>query len=170
MKWWQRLSDRLHLLVMLPTVFLLVTSPWIFMARQLPANASFWNLSHVYLGLLTCLLACLFLFTNLLGGTWRQYFPWIAGDIQPLLKDIIGLFKLRLPVAGGRGLFSVIEGLTMLGLVATGITGLMWYLTQGSADALSWRAWHIDSAMMFVGLLCVHVVCALSHLLDFLRQ
>ncbi|MCF1427843.1 MAG: cytochrome b/b6 domain-containing protein [Shewanella sp.] len=170
MKWWQKLSDRLHLLLMLPTVFLVLTSPWIFMARQLPANASFWNLSHVYLGLLTCLLGILFLLTNLMGGTWRQYFPWVVADINPLVKDIVNFAKLKLPVAGGRGLFSVIEGLTMLDLVATGLTGVAWYLTQGTADALSWRAWHIDCAQWFIGLLIVHMVCALSHLLDFLRQ
>ncbi|BDM65509.1 cytochrome b561 [Shewanella sp. NFH-SH190041] len=167
---WQSLRLKLHVLVLVPSVYLLLTSPWVMLARRLPEQTSWWNLSHVYLGLLTCLTGALLLLSNVQDGRWQQYFPWLKGDFKPLLQDLVALGRGRLPVAGGRGLFSVIEGLTMVSLLVTVLSGLAWFITQGSADAMLWRSWHIDATMTFTVLLCVHIVCALLHLLDFIRQ
>ncbi|WP_028771588.1 cytochrome b/b6 domain-containing protein [Shewanella waksmanii] len=162
--------ERQHLLLIVLCLFLLPTSGYLMMGRALRKNASFWDISHVYLGLLACFIAVTFLVTNVMGNKWRQYFPWLTLDFSQLLQDIKGLFKGRLPQAGGRGLFSCVEGLGMLIMVAVGITGAMWFVLQGTTDALMWRNYHIMAAKGLMGFLALHVIFAALHLLDFIRN
>ncbi|WOT05815.1 cytochrome b/b6 domain-containing protein [Shewanella youngdeokensis] len=168
--WLDRYIAQQHIVVIFTVAYLIMTSGFVLIGRSLRANATFWDLSHVYLGLLTALLAVVFLITTCLKGKWRQYFPWLIADFSQLSKDIKGLAKGKLPVAGGRGLFSIVEGLGLLVFVAVGVTGCLWYLTQGTADALQWRGYHIDCAKVFIGFIGVHVVFACSHVLDFIRN
>ncbi|WP_394203252.1 cytochrome b/b6 domain-containing protein [Shewanella waksmanii] len=161
---------RQHQLLIVLCLYLLGTSGYLMMGRALRANASFWDLSHVYLGLLTCVIAMTFLVTNIIGNKWRQYFPWLAMDFSQLSNDFKGLFKGHLPQAGGSGLFSCVEGIGMLILAAVSVTGLMWFVLQGSADALMWRSYHIIAAKSLIVFLIFHVIFAALHLLDFIRN
>ncbi|ACA85089.1 cytochrome b/b6 domain-containing protein [Shewanella woodyi] len=165
-----RLSAYQHLLLILLSLYLILTSGWLMMGRSLRASASLWDMTHVYLGLFATLIACLFLISNSTGGKWRQYFPWLIGDAGQLLRDLKGLLKGKLPTSGGRGLFSWVEGIGMLLLVAVGITGTMWFIMQGSSDALVWRSYHILLAKGFIGFILVHILFACLHLLDFVRN
>ncbi|QSX34390.1 cytochrome b/b6 domain-containing protein [Shewanella avicenniae] len=164
------LLQSLHLLLMLLCAFLLIGSSNLMLLRSIPPTAGFWDLSHVWLGLLAAVLGVLFLGKLCVHGRWRLYFPWLVLQWRPIVADIKGLCKGKIPSAGGAGLFSLIEGITVLSLVTTGITGAMWFVTQGSADAASWRLWHHSAAHWFIGLMIVHVVCALSHLIDMIRD
>jgi hypothetical protein len=65
------------------------------------------------------------------------------------------------------GLTGVIEGLLLVAIVVTGATGAMWFLLQGSSDAIAWRGWHIASAWALIGVGIAHVLAVASHLLDF---
>lgn len=168
MKYFNLLLDKLHLLVSVLTLLLLVTSPWLFMARKLmPANI--WNLSHVYLGLVLAFLSLCYLFTNLINSKWRQYFPWLNFNFSPLFNDIKQLCKGHLPLTGGAGLFSVIEGLLILVLVLTGLTGFFWFIHQGTMDALIWRSLHVDFAHVLMVMLVMHFLGVASHLLELMR-
>ena len=169
-KMYARYSEYQHLLIILFSLYLILTSSWILMGRSLRSNASLWDMTHVYLGLLTTLLACLFLLANCIRGKWQQYFPWLLGDIAQLVRDCKGVFKGKLPVSGGRGLFSCVEGLGMLLLVGVGLTGCLWFVLQGSSDALFWRNYHIIFAKGFVGFIAIHILFACLHLLDFIRN
>ncbi|QYJ79557.1 cytochrome b/b6 domain-containing protein [Shewanella acanthi] len=164
------LLTRLHLLIVLSCTLLVCTSPWILIGKNLRNQASAWDYLHVYLGLVCAALALLFLLRNTLQGKWHQYYAWLVGDWSQLGADIKGLFKGRLPVAGGKGLFSAIEGIGMLLLLATGLSGVFWFAYQGSAAALEWRAYHQIFADIFVGFLVVHLVLAISHIIEFIRQ
>ncbi|MCH1923908.1 cytochrome b/b6 domain-containing protein [Shewanella sp. C32] len=164
------LLQSVHLLTMVLCALLLIGSTKLMMLRRIPTNASFWDLSHVWLGWLVALLSLLFLGKLCVHGRWRLYFPWLALQWRPIVNDIKGLGKGKIPSAGGAGLFSLIEGFTVLSLVATAATGVMWFFTQGSADAASWRLWHHSASHWFIGLLIVHVLCALSHLIDMVRD
>ncbi|MFQ6370740.1 cytochrome b/b6 domain-containing protein [Shewanella sp. YIC-542] len=164
---YQRLQ---HLLLIVLCVFLLAGSGQLMMLRTVPANAGFWNLSHVWLGLLCSVVALTFFITNITGGGWRQHFPVLAGNWHPLWHDCRNLFKGNIPAAGGVGLFSLIEGLTMVSLLALCFSGCMWFVMQGSRAALFWRDWHQSLVYVFVAFLILHVVCALSHLLDLMRD
>ncbi|MCL2919067.1 cytochrome b/b6 domain-containing protein [Shewanella litorisediminis] len=165
---WQKLQPRLHLMVLLPVLPVLLTAPFLLLGRRLRDNASLWDLLHVYLGLLLVPISLLLLISCVVQGRWRQFFPLWGSDA--LRQDIKALASARLPKGGGSGLFSLLEGLCALFLVAVALTGLGWYCTEGSAEALSWRAWHKDLAIGFVVLLALHVLAALSHLVDFFRQ
>lgn len=161
---------RLHLWIVLSVGLLVCTSPWIFIGRSLRANASIWDYLHVYLGLIAAALGILFLLRNSIQGKWHQYFAWLVGDWGQLIQDIKGLFKGKLPVAGGKGLFSTVEGIGMLLLVATGMTGALWFFYQGTSLAMTWRGYHQICADVFIGFLVVHLVLAASHIIEFIRQ
>ncbi|MCG9728701.1 cytochrome b/b6 domain-containing protein [Shewanella sp. Isolate13] len=162
--------DLQHVLIILICAYLIFTSGSIFIGRSLRTNASFWDQSHVYLGLIGAFLSITFLITTSLKGKWRQYFPWLIGDFSQLKTDILGFFKGKIPIAGGRGLFSVVEGIGMLLFLAVGLTGIGWFATQGSSDALMWRDYHIHLAQALIGFIVVHAISACLHLLDFFRN
>ena len=164
------LMQSVHLLLMVLCAFLLIGSSNLMMLRRIPSNAGFWDLSHVWLGWLAALLGLVFLIKLCVHGRWRLYFPWLALQWRPIINDIKCLTKGKVPSAGGAGLFSLIEGITVLLLVATGVSGALWFMTQGSAAAAEWRLWHHSFAHWFIGLLIVHIVCALSHLIDLVRD
>jgi len=105
---------RQHIMIIISVAYLILTSSWILMGRSLRNNASLWDLSHVYLGLFAAVLAVSFLITTCLKGKWRQYFPWLIADFSQLKSALQGLVKGKLPIAGGRGLFSIVEGLGLL--------------------------------------------------------
>lgn len=163
-------AARQHIMIIVSVAYLIVTSGWILIGRSLRNNASFWDLSHVYLGLFAAFLAASFLITTCLKGKWRQYFPWLIADFSQLKSDLQGLVKGKLPIAGGRGLFSIVEGLGLLIFLAVGLTGVLWFLTQGTSDALMWRSYHTVCATGFIGFIVVHVIFAGLHLLDFIRN
>ena len=164
------LNKHLHLSVMFITVFLVFSSPWLFMSRKLTSHGSWINVAHVYLGIVVTFLSLCFLIIHCINGYWKQFFPWLKGDISPLKNDLKNIFKGRFPVAGGRGLFSCIEGIGLLTLLATGLTGCLWFAIQGTTDAMYWRSIHSHFAVGFIVYLGMHFVCALSHCLAFLRN
>lgn len=167
-KLWQWLAPRLHALVLLPTVLVLGSSPFLLMGRRLRENASVWDVTHVYLGLLLVPLSILLLYYCLSGGRARQFFPLFAPS--GLISDLKGLVTGKLPKGGGSGLFSLLEGVCVLLLTATALTGFGWFLTEGGTEALSWRGWHKDLGLAFFIALIMHLLAAVSHLLDFLKS
>ncbi|QIR13714.1 cytochrome b/b6 domain-containing protein [Shewanella aestuarii] len=162
----QAISSFLHALVLLFCVTLVCTSPWIVIGRQLRTNASFWDQFHVYGGLFTALLAMLFTLKVCAKGQWRLFFPWLIFDFSQLISDIKGLAKGRLPVSGGKGLISIIEGLGVILLLLVCVTGLVWFLVAPS-DAITWRDYHKVFAQGFIGFLVLHALLALLHIRDF---
>ena len=163
-------AARQHIMIIISVAYLVLTSGWILIGRSLRNNASIWDISHVYLGLFAAFLAVSFLISTCLKGKWRQYFPWLVANFSQLKNDLQGLTKGKLPIAGGRGLFSIVEGFGLLIFLAVGLTGVLWFLTQGSSDALTWRSYHIYCAKGFIGFIIVHVIFACLHLLDFIRN
>ncbi len=162
------LADRQHLLVLLISLWLILTSPWITLRRGIPSSAGFLDYAHVTLGLIMVPLALAYAATNVLGGRWRDYFPWLAGDLSEVKRDVAGVFRAKLPQPGGAGLFSLIEGIVLLLLLATAISGLGWFLLEGSRAAMAWRDWHIVAADALVAGLVVHAIAASLHLVEFL--
>ena len=92
---------------------------------------------------------------------------WQADDAH---RAGAGLLRGRLPAAESGGLFGLIEGLLLVVLAITGITGAAWLATQGSNDALAWREYHLYAARGFIVLLVLHVVTVSLHLIDFVRD
>lgn len=162
----QVISSVLHVLVLLLCVTLVCTSPWIVIGRQLRSNASFWDQFHVYGGLFTVLLAILFTIKVCAKGQWRLFFPWLIFDFSQLTADMSGLLKGKLPISGGKGLISVIEGLGVILLLLVCLTGLGWFLVAPS-EAITWRYYHQIFAQGFVGFIVLHALLALLHIRDF---
>ena len=114
----ERLSGPLHLTLALLALWLLASSPWLGMYRRLPSHAGFVNLAHVALGLAALLLVLIYLVGCSQGGRWQLYFPWLAGRLGAVGRDLGGLAHGRLPAVEGGGLFALIEGLLLLALLA----------------------------------------------------
>lgn len=164
------LTGRLHLALALISTWLIVTSPWIAMYRRVTAHPGFLNGGHVVLGFSTLALAVLYLYACTRAGRWRLYFPWLAGQGGAAMRDLAGLARGVIPSAEGGGLFGMIEGLTLLALLVTALTGAAWWAAQGSTDALAWRAGHAAAAQVLIGFVVVHVVTVSLHLLELVRN
>jgi len=162
-----RVADRLHGAVALAVVWLVATSPWVVLWRALPENPDFWTLAHVIPGLVLTPLVLIHLPGHLVQGRWREHFPWLGGRIGRTGRELAGLFRGRRPPAGGGGLFATLRGLLLLVVLAAALTGLGWLAADGGRAALAWREAHLWFAHACIVLLVLHVVAALSHLLDF---
>lgn len=163
-------ADRLHLAVALLSLWLILTSPWIAMLRRVPSGAGWLEIAHVWLGFAALLVGAAYSYACTREDRWRLYFPWSAAQFGGVGRDLAGLARGRIPAAEGGGLFGFIEGLLLVALLATAVTGAAWFFTQGSGGALAWRGHHIYAARGLIGLLVLHVVTVSLHLLDFVRD
>jgi cytochrome b561 len=159
-----------HWLAATLSVWLIATSPWISMRRIVPENPTFWDWTHIVVGLALVVIGIAYLATNFIDGRWREQFPWAAGNLSGVHSDLKAIGKLKVPSAGGAGLFSLIQGLLLVMLLATALTGFGWLVADGSRAALAWREWHMLVANVFAWLLVLHVAASALHLLDFLRD
>ena len=165
-----RLIDPLHLLLALACTWLFVSSPWIGMYQSVPESPGVIDLSHVVLGLALLPLGLLYCTACTVAGRWRLYFPWAAGQFGDVVRDVRGMFRGQRPGSEGGGLFATIEGLLLLALVATVLTGTLWFFNQDSEAAVQWRGHHGLAARAFAALLVLHVAAVASHLLDLVRD
>lgn len=165
-----RLAAHQHLVLALLSAWLILTSPWVHMFRRIPRNAGLLEYSHIVLGLAALLLAVTFTISCARRGRWRLYFPWVTGNFGQVGRDLRGLLHGEIPTAEGGGLFALIEGLLLLALLAAAASGLGWLLAQGSAEAVSWRGYHIHAARGMMGFLALHILSVSLHLLDFVRE
>lgn len=138
------INAHLHVVVALFVVWLLATSPWVSMLRRIPESAGFFDYAHVTVGWLALLCGVIYAVSVAGGGRLKQYLPGRTAGI------------------GG-----AIEGLLLVALIATGATGALWFFTQGSADAITWRSLHIYSARALIAVGIAHLVAVASHLIDF---
>lgn len=159
-----------HGLLILVIAWLVATSPWVFLYNRVPPEPTFWVWSHLILGVLVLGLTLSFTLTCLAQGRFRHYFPWLIGRFKPLLSDLVGLFRLRMPANEGGGLFGVIKGLLLLSLLAVAISGALWWWTAGTRDALIWRGWHLDAVKLMLVFLVLHIVATVAHIVHFMRQ
>jgi len=163
-------TDRQHLVVAAMSLWLILTSPWVSLLRRIPSGAGWLDYAHVFVGCVLLVLALTYTWTCTRGGRWQLYFPFAPAQIGNVGRDLAGLLRGRIPASEGGGLFGLIEGLLLVLLVTTAATGVAWLLTQGSAEALAWRGYHILAARGLVGLLVLHVLTVAAHLLDLLRD
>ena len=165
-----RLTNPLHLLIALGCVWLIASSPWIGMYHELPEAAGAINLIHVVIGLALLPLALVYTAACTLGGRWHLYFPWAAGQLGAIGADVAGIFRGQRPGSEAGGLFAAIEGLLLLALLATTLSGALWWLARGAELAVMWREVHIVAARGLALLLVLHVVAVSLHLIDLVRD
>jgi hypothetical protein len=165
----ERVSGVLHALLAPACIFLLAASPWLGMYQALPAEPGWINLSHVIVGLSTLPLVLLYLYACIQRGLWRTYFPWLAGQVGSIGRDLAGLARLQRPMSEGGGLFAALEGLLLLALLVVALTGALWFVLQGGDAAVSLRATHAAAAHVFGWLLGAHVLAVALHLVDLVR-
>ena len=166
----ERLGNLQHAAVAMLALWLVATSPWLAMLRRIPAGAGWLDYAHVGLGCAALLLCVTYGWTCTREGKWRLYFPVTAARLGSVASDLGGLLRGRLPAAESGGLFGLIEGLLLLALAITGMTGAAWLATQGSNEAVAWRECHVYAARGFIVLLVLHVASVSLHLLDFVRD
>ena len=165
-----RLNNAVHLLIALAVLWLLVGSRWMGMYQALPESPGAFDLSHVTLGLAMLPLGLVYLASCTLGGRWRLYFPWVAGQFGGIGSDVRGLFRAQRPGSEGGGLFATIEGLLLLALLAAALTGTLWFVTQDTDAAIAWRDQHILAARCFALLFASHVIAVSLHVVDLVRD
>lgn len=165
----ERIANPLHAVVALITAWLALSSPWVELYKVLPPDAGWVTRLHVWLGFAVLGLGAFYCAVCARGGRWRMYFPWAGGQMDAVVRDVAGIFRGQVPSVEGGGLFALVEGLLLLALIAAGLTGALWFATEGTSAAVGWRDWHIGAARAAVALLLLHVVSVSLHLLDFVR-
>ena len=165
-----RLTSPLHLLIALASTWLVASSPWIGMYQALPETPGALNLSHIVLGLALLPLAVVYFAACTVGGRWRLYFPWAAGQFAGIGRDIAGMGQGQRPGSEGGGLFATIEGLLLLALLVTALTGALWFLVRDADSAIAWRGQHVVAARALVALMVAHVIAVSLHFVDLLRE
>lgn len=166
----ERIANPLHVAVAIVTAWLVFSSPWVELYKHLPADAGWVSRAHVWLGLAALALGLVYVAVCARGGRWRLYFPWAAGQLGAVGRDIAGMFRGQMPSVEGGGLFALVEGLLLLAVLAAGLTGALWLVTEGTSDAVGWRAWHIGAARTAAALMLLHFVSVSLHLLEFVRN
>jgi hypothetical protein len=164
------LRGPLHAALALTALWLIGSSPWLTMFTALPEPAGAFNLAHLILGLAVLPLVLLFLAACTLGGGWRLYFPWVAGDFAQTGRDLAGLVRGERPLSEGGGLFAALEGLLLLAVLAAAATGAAWWLAQGGDAAVSLWQWHKLAARACTALLGLHITAAALHWVDLIRN
>lgn len=164
-----RLSGLLHALLAPACLFLIFASPWIGMYHQMPEQPGWINLSHAWVGLATLPLVLVYLVACTREGLWRTYFPWLAGEVGGIARDLGGLARGQRPMSEGGGLFSTLEGVLLLALLGTAGSGAAWFALQGGDAAVMLRSLHIASANIFAATLLAHVLAVALHLVDLVR-
>jgi cytochrome b561 len=139
------------------------------MLRRIPSGAGFFDYAHVTIGFVALALSVSYPLACIKATGWRLYFPWLAGNMGGVGRDLAGLTRGTIPTAEGGGLFAMIEGLLLLALFITAVTGAAWFALQGTGTALAVRDFHIIAARGFAGLIVLHLLAVASHLLDFVR-
>jgi hypothetical protein len=165
-----RLVNPLHLLIALACTWLAASSPWIGLYHALPDDPGAIALSHVVLGLAMLPLGIVYFLACTVGGRWRLYFPWVAGQFGGIGRDVAGLVRGQRPGSEGGGLFAAVEGLLLLALLASALTGALWFLGRGTEAAIAWRGHHILAARGLIVLMVMHVLAVALHLVDLLRD
>jgi hypothetical protein len=163
-----RASRPLHALLVPLCLWLVASSPWLALYAALPDDAGWIDYAHIGLGLAALPLGALYFAACLQGGLWRSYYPWAAGDFGGLGRDLGGLLRARRPMSEAGGLFSTIEGLLLLALLAAASSGALWFAVQGSEAAVTLRALHIGAAQVFIALAAAHLLAVALHLVDLL--
>lgn len=165
-----RLNGPLHLGVAFAVAWLVLSSPWIGMYDRMPEEPGWANLAHVVVGFAALAIGVVYAAAVAQFGRWREYFPYLGGDLGAVGRDIAGLVRGRVPTVEGGGLLPMIEGLLLLALLLAGLTGASWYLMQGSETAVALREAHIVAARACAALMLLHLVGVALHLLDFVRE
>jgi hypothetical protein len=165
----ERVSGLLHALLAPACLWLLASSPWVALYHELPAQAGWIDLAHVGVGLATLPLVLVYLRACTQGGLWRTYFPWLAGRWHGIASDLRGLARGRRPMSEGAGLFAALEGVLLLALLLTALTGALWLLLAGGDAAVTLRTVHIALAQVFGVALAAHVLAVSLHLVDLVR-
>jgi cytochrome b561 len=164
----EALNAHLHWALALLALWLLLTSPWVSMFRRLPSGAGFFDYAHVALGWLALAIAVVYCVTVSQGGRWRWFFPWAAGQVAAIRRDLAGIARGKVPAADGPGLYGAIKGLLLLALLATALTGAGWSLAQGSDAALGLRDLHQGAVKVLLASGAAHVLAVASHLVELL--
>ncbi|MDT8410217.1 MAG: cytochrome b/b6 domain-containing protein [Wenzhouxiangellaceae bacterium] len=163
-QWLDRCARLAHWLIASLSLWLILTSPWISMRRIVPKSAGVLDLAHIGLGLALAGLVLAYLVRNSINGRWRQYFPWLVGRLPGVGRDLAGTLRGKLPSPDGAGLLALLEGLLLVALLVTALSGIGWLLADGSRAALGWRELHSHAAWSFSSLLLLHLVAGVMQL------
>ena len=165
-----RLNGPLHVAVALAAAWLILGSPWIGMYDRLPEEPGWTNLAHVTVGFAALPIGLVYAAAVVQGGRWREYFPYLGGDLGAVGRDLAGIVRGRVPTVEGGGLLPMIEGLLLLAFLLAGLTGAAWFFAQATETAVALREAHIVAARACAAIVLLHLAAVALHLLDFVRE
>ncbi|MGI2257962.1 cytochrome b/b6 domain-containing protein [Shewanella sp. GXUN23E] len=137
------LEKWLHALILTAVILQIISSSFMHIHADTLQN-SFGTVDwyHIIVGLGLLLLTPVFMGILLKRRTWRDLYPWLAGNFSVIKEDIGILRTFSLPPSRPAGLAACVEGLGLLALLAAVLSGALWFtsMRQGwteTADLLS---------------------------------
>lgn len=150
----------LHLLVLLLVIGQIIDSNFIEITKSGEIGTGPGELYatwlHIGNGLVLAVLGPIFIVVVWRRHGWRYFFPWLAGDLEPLKRDIAVLKSLQLPGPRDGGLAAIVQGLGLGALILVLISGVTWFIAWNLG--LSWSADAKELHELFTGLVEAYVI------------
>lgn len=118
--------------------------------------AYFFTIAHILFGLVTFLVAPIFIFFCFKEQGLRCFYPYLWGDFKQIKADFDLLRHLKLPESKPKGLAKTVQGLGIGALMLVVLSGIIWFVfwLQGGSEANSLKNIH----KMLTGLIEVYIV------------
>jgi len=163
----------LHLMVILLVVSQLITSNLVRLDQVGYGAAFSWGTwAHILPGLTLAAIMTIFVLVELFCRGLKDFYPYLWGNLAQLKSDVKQLARLKLPAAEPGGLPAVVQGLGLVLLCLTLLSGLAWYLLVQSNAGTAHAAVAVHEAL--TGLVVVYVIghggMGLLHMLLWLRS
>jgi len=163
-----------HLTILILVIIQIINSNFMGFSDSGAVSASFVEFYgtwlHMLTGLLITFLALLFLIIVFKQRGVGYYFSWLTGNFSILKSDMNQLRRFELPESKPYGLAATVQGLGLISLLLTVISGGLWFYLW-SYD-LSWSGNAKEVHKFIVGLLQAYIVghASMSFLHIFLKE
>jgi len=117
---------------------------------------SFGTWAHILPGLLLAVIAMIFVVSELSRHGLKYFFPYLFGDLAQVKTDLQTLVARNLPEVAPGGLAAVVQGLGLLALGLTLISGLTWFYLVQSGSGLAHAAIEVHEAL--TGLVVAYLI------------
>ncbi len=166
----------LHLSIILLVASQFITSDLVDLKHASHADQSiafsFGTWAHILPGMLLAFLAMIFVASELYQHGLQYFFPYLRGDLTQLKKDVQTLAARKLPEVVPGGLPAIVQGLGLIVLGSTLLSGLTWFILAETGSGLAHTVIEVHEALtgLVIAYLIGHGGMGLLHMVLWIRS
>jgi len=133
---------------------------------------SFGTWAHILPGMLLAFIAIVFVASELYRHGSKYFFPYLLGDLTQLKKDLQILAARQLPEVVPGGLPAIVQGLGLLVLGLTLLSGLTWFYLIETGSGLAHTVIEVHEVLtnLVIAYLIGHGGMGLLHMVLWIRS